>query len=142
MIGDLPSEFKWIDWWVPMIREANHLQKLGEEIRRAEGSIKFVGYTRNRNKEAPVRGPTEVKEEQTQGVTAQKGENQRGDETQTYPDRYSSTISNPALFKSNQGSRGWSTRQYNPTTPGFNYIPTSTGSMAIMAGLQYEESMA
>jgi hypothetical protein len=46
-INDLPYNFKWIDWYEPMIAEANRIQILGQEVRRAEGSVlEFMGYSR------------------------------------------------------------------------------------------------
>ena len=85
MIGDLPGDFKWVDWWVPMIREANHLQKLGEEIKKAEGSIEFTGYSRssfngdmNQNRSPGVVQFNEAEEMQSKGFFRGAGQNQQG----------------------------------------------------------------
>ena len=33
--NELPRNFQWIDWYLPMIEEANRIQSVGREVRKA-----------------------------------------------------------------------------------------------------------
>ena len=46
-VNELPYNFQWIDWYLPMIEEADRIQRLGREVRKAEGAgLEFMGYQR------------------------------------------------------------------------------------------------
>jgi len=54
-VNDLPYGFEWIDWFLPMIDEADRIQRLGKEVKKAVGAgsgLEFMGYHRS---EEPVR---------------------------------------------------------------------------------------
>ena len=54
-VNDLPYGFEWIDWFLPMIEEADRIQRLGKEVKKAVGAgpgLEFMGYHRS---EEPVR---------------------------------------------------------------------------------------
>jgi hypothetical protein len=154
-ISDLPYNFEWIDWYLPMIAESNRIQKLGMEVRKAEGSgLEFIGYSRTssggQTKSEPSRIMHHVQEEY---IDQNEG---RGP---GHPDRgYSRQENGPSNnyndrgYKRQDGNTGHHTGAYNSpgiknnggrqsTPQGSNmgtpnnvmskYIPFSTGSRGI-----------
>jgi hypothetical protein len=114
-INDLPYNFKWIDWYEPMIAEANRIRILGKEVRRAEGSgLEFISYSRTSSSSGGRVESSQMMKGQHYGDYTDNNEEQDYPQQEQVNRRHDNTprsdhslaFNSPSL-KNNQGSYGF-----------------------------------